>query len=410
MKNYFINSFVQNHFATVRYTIHVENEHSETVNSTFVLPIPKDTFIANFSAIIDGVEYAGEMVLNENISTEDNGTNTQNALTAQVRKRLIDDPKRNIFEIDLTLAADKETTFIVTYYEQLIRKGSHYKQRLIVEPGQLVDTLLVNAIFLEDQGFETFSYMLPMANDFHDASSDLASLLETPTKRSLLYQLSRDQQLAASNQGVAGEVIITYDLNYTQGAGMVDVKDEYFVHYFTPSGLKPIDKNILFVLDTSGSMAGIKIQQLRESMLTILDNLNPDDNFNILRFESNTSTLFDYPVEANLTNIEEAMILVRDTIKAGGGTAINDALLEAIISLKALPNKSRRAQLIFFLTDGGATVGVTSRKKILQNVKSENDGSISIYCLGFGINSDDKFLKELTKENRGIYAKIPEDT
>ncbi|ESO84892.1 hypothetical protein LOTGIDRAFT_146261, partial [Lottia gigantea] len=146
MKNYFINSFVQNHFATVRYTIHVENEHSETVSSTFVLPIPEDTFIASFSAIIDGVEYTGEMVLNENISTEDNGTNTQTALTAQVRKRLIDDPKRNIFEIDLTLAADKETTFIVTYYERLIRKGSHYKQRLIVEPGQLVDTLLVNAI------------------------------------------------------------------------------------------------------------------------------------------------------------------------------------------------------------------------------------------------------------------------
>ena len=49
----------------------------------------------------------------------------------------------------------------------------------------------------------------------------------------------------------------------------LQVVDGYFVHYFAPVGLPAVDKNVLFVLDTSGSMAGTKIKQLREVFILI---------------------------------------------------------------------------------------------------------------------------------------------
>ena len=64
------------------------------------------------------------------------------------------------------------------------------------------------------------------------------------------------------------------------------VNDGYFVHFFSPSELKPLKKHAIFVLDVSGSMDGRKIEQLREAMAAILDDLNEGDYFNLIAFSS----------------------------------------------------------------------------------------------------------------------------
>ncbi len=65
-----------------------------------------------------------------------------------------------------------------------------------------------------------------------------------------------------------------------------DFQDGYFVHFFAPQNLKSLPKHIVFVLDISGSMEGEKIQQMKDAMVTILDDLNEDDHFNIITFSS----------------------------------------------------------------------------------------------------------------------------
>ena len=67
------------------------------------------------------------------------------------------------------------------------------------------------------------------------------------------------------------------------------VVDGYFVHYFAPSGLQPVDKNIVFVIDTSGSMGGTKMSQTIEAMDTVLQDLRPGDAFNVLTFAGDVS-------------------------------------------------------------------------------------------------------------------------
>ncbi len=64
----------------------------------------------------------------------------------------------------------------------------------------------------------------------------------------------------------------------------------YFVHHFSPEGIPSVRKHVVFVIDESGSMTGIKIAQTREAMVTILDQLNEGDTYNIVTFRSSVKT------------------------------------------------------------------------------------------------------------------------
>jgi inter-alpha-trypsin inhibitor heavy chain H2 len=68
--------------------------------------------------------------------------------------------------------------------------------------------------------------------------------------------------------------------------------DGYFVHFFAPEDVPPLPKHIIFVLDTSGSMWGRKLQQLQQAMYSILDNFREDDYFSLIQFSTNVVVSF----------------------------------------------------------------------------------------------------------------------
>ncbi len=97
------------------------------------------------------------------------------------------------------------------------------------------------------------------------------------------------------------------------------VIDGYFVHYFAPSGLQPVNKNVLFVLDRSGSMSGKKIQQTKEAMVTILRDLRPGDLFNIIYFSDYLRWWSaDAMMEVSEDNIKDAEEFVMQIDASGG--------------------------------------------------------------------------------------------
>jgi len=75
----------------------------------------------------------------------------------------------------------------------------------------------------------------------------------------------------------------------------LQVNDGYFVHFFAPTNLKPLHKHVVFVLDVSGSMDGRKIEQLKEAMQKILDDLNDGDYFNIIEFSYSVTVMILKP-------------------------------------------------------------------------------------------------------------------
>jgi Ca-activated chloride channel family protein len=191
-------------------------------------------------------------------------------------------------------------------------------------------------------------------------------------------------------------------------------EDGYFMLLAAPdSAVAPKDipaKDAVFVLDTSGSMEGEKIEQARRALLTLIGNLNPNDRFNIVTFSSDVRTFRDGLIPASKENLDAARDWAR-AIKAVGGTNINDALVEG---LKMLPQTERPQQMIF-MTDGLPTVGETSIEQILKNARGANNNNqpterkgeipfnskARLFTFGVGYDVNTRLLDTLAEDNRG---------
>ncbi|XP_026548518.1 inter-alpha-trypsin inhibitor heavy chain H2-like, partial [Notechis scutatus] len=208
---------------------------------------------------------------------------------------------------------------------------------------------------------------------------------------------------------VEGNLVVTYDVSRNETAGELEIFNGYFVHYFAPDDLDPLPKNILFVIDVSGSMWGIKMKQTVEAMKTILGDLRSDDQFSILDFNHNVRCWRDSLVQASKIQTEAAKKYV-ESIHPNGGTNINDALLRAMFILNEAntlgmldPNS---VSMIILVSDGDPTVGELKLPTIQKNVKKHNRDDISLFCLGIGFDVDYDFLKRLATENNGAAQRI----
>src|SRR5690606_406653 len=112
-----------------------------------------------------------------------------------------------------------------------------------------------------------------------------------------------------------------------------------------------VAKDIILVLDTSGSMEGEKIEQARAALTYVLEHLNPEDRFTVIEFSTGVR-VYDQELQP-ATDADDARDWV-STLEATGGTDINKALLEAmsIVDLE-------RPTYVLFLTDGLPTEGET---------------------------------------------------
>jgi len=162
-----------------------------------------------------------------------------------------------------------------------------------------------------------------------------------------------------------------------------------------------IPKDVLLVLDRSGSMDGEKFIQAQTALSYILDHLNPEDRFNIIAF----STGMEYYAQKlrPTGEAEEARVWV-NRLSAQGSTDINRALLEAV----AMADSERPTYLIF-LTDGLPTEGVTDSQEILANLRETARQNTRLFVFGVGYDVDTFLLDSLAQEHHGtsIYV-LPE--
>ena len=178
-----------------------------------------------------------------------------------------------------------------------------------------------------------------------------------------------------------GMSILTYRPNASE--------DGYFMVLASPgmdedrAHVQPRD--LCFVVDTSGSMAGAKLQQAKKALNFCLENLNPGDKFQIVRFSTEAEPLFSELQSADDEHREAAKRFV-DGFKPIGGTAINDALKEA--ARYAGSRDKSRPYLIIFLTDGQPTIGPRDEEKIIPAVLNDIGGDSRSRIFSFGIGSD----------------------
>ena len=178
-------------------------------------------------------------------------------------------------------------------------------------------------------------------------------------------------------------------------------KDGFFLLMLSP-GIdvkqnKVVEKDVAFVLDTSGSMAGKKIEQAKKAVEFCLHNLNEGDRFEVVRISTEAETLFSELKEVSKASREKALNFVQG-LKPIGGTAINDAMAK---TLKLRPKGSKRPFVVIFLTDGRPTVGITGEDQIVKNVK-DVAGKTRVFCFGIGNDVNTHLLDKITESTRAF--------
>lgn len=165
---------------------------------------------------------------------------------------------------------------------------------------------------------------------------------------------------------------------------------------------KTINKNIILVLDVSGSMKGTKIEQARGAARFITENLDSDDGFNIIFYNSMVDPLWDKLRECSPTAKREALSRI-DRSEAGGGTDIHAALTTALHQILG----DNRPNYLIFLTDGLPTSGITQLDKIIGDVQKENQYQSRLFAFGVGYDVNAILLDRLGADNSGMAEYVP---
>jgi Ca-activated chloride channel family protein len=160
-----------------------------------------------------------------------------------------------------------------------------------------------------------------------------------------------------------------------------------------------VAKDLSLVIDTSGSMEGEKIAQVRAALLSILDHLGPTDRYDLVTFAGEVHPFFGGLRDASdAASLDRARDLVRG-LTAEGSTNIHDALLTALAGLGV--GDTERPRMLLFLTDGAATAGVTDSDQILAAVDAANEAGIRFHTFGVGYGVNTYLLDELARRNDG---------
>ncbi len=157
-----------------------------------------------------------------------------------------------------------------------------------------------------------------------------------------------------------------------------------------------IPRRIVFALDTSGSMEGVKFEQARGALRAFLASLKPHDEFNVVTYSTVAELLFPAAAPADPERLARALQLV-ERLTPRGGTNIEDALRE---SLAPLPLDRERVSIVVLLTDGAPTVQETNTEVLLTQAALSNVAGARIFVFGVGHDVNTQLLDKLAEQSR----------
>ena len=155
-------------------------------------------------------------------------------------------------------------------------------------------------------------------------------------------------------------------------------------------------RELICVIDTSGSMAGQAIEQAKAALADALGRLTSADRFNVFRFDSTTASLYRTPVPFDAATYAEALEYVKG-LRANGGTEMKPAI-RAALSQPAWRGYLRQ---VIFLTDGG----VANEQELFATIR-QHLGDARLFTVGIGAAPNSYFMRKAAQFGRGTYTHI----
>jgi Ca-activated chloride channel family protein len=155
-------------------------------------------------------------------------------------------------------------------------------------------------------------------------------------------------------------------------------------------------REVIMVIDTSGSMQGASLKQAKAALSHALTSLGPDDYFNLLQFNSDTEQLYDQSVPVTRNSLYVAQNFINN-LDANGGTDMAPALRSAL----AMPETPYLMRQVVFITDGA----VGNETELLQNV-AQDLGNSRMFTVAIGHAPNSWFMRKAAEIGRGSYVHI----
>ncbi len=380
---------INDQVATTKVDQEFFNPNNARLEGDYIFPVPVNATIDHFTMDIDGKEVTAELlpaekargIYEEIVREARDPALLEYAGRAMFRVRIfpIEPNSKKRIQLSYTELLKQDNGLLDYHYTLNTEK---YSSRLIPEVSISVN--ITSSVPLTTLYSPTHSVDIKRKND----SSAVVSYEGRNVRPDTDFHL-----FVGRKQTAMGVTVLSYRPD-PERAG-------YFVLLASPTlkeGGQTMPKDVVFVIDTSGSMGGKKIEQARNALKYCVGTLNAGDRFDVLRFSTDTELLFGALMEATEENRKKGKKFAAG-LRASGGTAIDEALHTAIAER---PGKSERMFLVVFMTDGQPTVGEENPEVIVQHVK-EQSGSEPVRIFSFGVGTDvnTKLLDLVAEQTRG---------
>lgn len=414
LKHTSVKAEITGFIARVNVTQQFENPYSEKIEAVYTFPLPAGAAVDDMTMLVGGRVIRGKIKRSEEARALYEAARTSGRMAG-----LLDQERPNIFTQSVTnIPAGAQVEVRISYVETLeFADGAYdFEFPMVVGPRYIPGT----PVGKQGGGWAPDTNRVPDASRItppvtppgtragHDISIEVALDAGMPIDE----LLSPTHEVSAERRDGSHAVVRLKDRNVIPnkdfilkyGIGGAKIEDALLTHrdprggFFTlilqpPDRIKTQDvtpKELVFVLDTSGSMSGFPIEKAKETMRLAMAGLNPQDTFNMITFSGDTHILFPQPVPATPANVAKAQAFLASRYGSGG-----TEMMQAIRAALDPSGNQNHVRIVCFMTDGY----VGNDLEIIGEVKRHPNARVFSFGIGSSVN---RFLLDnMARQGRG---------
>lgn len=411
--------------ARTRVTQRFENESDEWVEGIYVFPLPDESAVDRLRMQV------GDRFIEGKIKEKQEARQVYEEARRQGRKAsLLEQQRANIFTNSVANIGPGETVIVQIEYQQTVRiESGRFSIRfpMVVAPRYNPEPQVVLASIDAETGWavsdpvpdrETISppVLHPGLGPVNPVSMDISLDAGFPigTLAAPFHDVTMQRQdrhvatLTLKEDSVPAnrdfELVWTPEKGSRPKAALFTEKvqdKDYFLLMVTPPEAQAVAavpaREVIFVVDTSGSMGGESIRQARQSLAMALQRLKPHDTFNVIAFNTSTRVLFPEPMPATEGALRRGLAWV-EGLNASGGTEMLPALRTA---LGMGSRDNGRLTQVIFLTDGA----IGNEQELFETM-ANRAGDTRIFTVGIGSAPNSYFMTRAAELGRGTFTHI----
>ena len=397
---------VSGFISRVTVTQEFENPFADKIEAVYVFPLPQAAAVDDMTMLVGGRTIRARIMRREQAQAVYDEAKARGNVAS-----LLDQERPNVFTQSVAnILPGQSVKVTISYVETLRYEAGTYEWSF---------PMVVGERYVPSDAADAGRVNPARAPQGTRAGHDISVEVSIDAGVPLDAVASATHEVEVERRGAAGAVVRLkagdnipnrdFVLKYDVAGGRVE--DALLTHastrgrFFTlilqpPERVAPteaVPKELVFVLDTSGSMSGFPLEKARETMMLALGGLNPHDTFNIITFAGDTSILFREPVRATPSNIAKAKKFL-DTREGDGGTEMMKAIRAALDP----SDSARHVRVACFLTDGH----VYNDDQIIEEVRKHPNARV--FSMGFGSSPNRYLLDKMAEVGRGEVEYVAE--